>query len=64
MKTVAPGMEEGFTALGTPPQPPGGVTSQHTPRHPMGLAALPPHVIFHALETFLRLFLFVICVIA
>lgn len=42
MKTVAPGMEEGFTALGTPPQPPGGVTSQHTPRHPKGLAAIPP----------------------
>lgn len=52
MKTVAPGMEEGFTALGTPPQPPGGVTSQHTPRHPKGLAALPPRVIFQALETF------------
>ena len=64
MKTVAPGMEEGFTALGTPPQPPGGVTSQHTPRHPKGLAALPPRIIFQALETFLRLFPFVPRVIA
>ena len=42
MKTVAPGMEEGFTTLGTPSQHPGGVTPHHTPQAPQGLSSYPP----------------------
>lgn len=40
--------------------PTGGTPTTHT-THPKGLAAIPPHMIFQALETFLRLFLPVPC---